>query len=102
MGARPRPSARQNTVASVGVSPPNLFFRSFPFVIAGQKARSAVFNLKAPAFHAEATLANASTGICLLQFSMDHRVKRGGDESETVACHSSGAKARRENEVAHL
>jgi hypothetical protein len=39
------------------------FFRSFPFVI-----------------HAEAALASASTGICLLHFSMDHRIKCGGDE----------------------
>jgi hypothetical protein len=30
---------------------------------------------------------------------MDHRIKSGGDESETVAWHSSGAKARRENEI---
>jgi hypothetical protein len=32
------------------------------------------------AIHAEASLANASTGICPLQLSMDHRVKRGGDD----------------------
>jgi hypothetical protein len=31
-----------------------------------------------PAIHAEVALANASTGICPLQFSMDHRVKRNG------------------------
>jgi hypothetical protein len=60
-----------------------LFFPFFPSVIAGQKARSAVFDLKAPGIHAEATLANASTGICLLDVSMDHRVKPGGDESES-------------------
>ena len=39
-------------------------------------------------------------GACLLEVSMDHRVKPGGDESEsgvTVAFHSSGAKTRREN-----
>jgi hypothetical protein len=56
-------------IASVGVSPPN-FFRSFPFVIAGLD----------PAIHAEASLANASTGICSLQLSVDHRIKSGGDE----------------------
>jgi hypothetical protein len=33
-----------------------------------------------PGAHTEATNANASTGICLLQLSMDHRVKPGGDE----------------------
>ncbi|HEY2244837.1 MAG TPA: hypothetical protein VGH47_11570 [Xanthobacteraceae bacterium] len=66
-------------------------------LIAGQKARSAVFNLKAPAIHAEALLARASTGVRARQLSMDHRVKRGGDESETVAWHSSGAQTRREN-----
>jgi hypothetical protein len=32
------------------------------------------------AIHAEASLANASTGICPLQLSMDHRIKSGGDE----------------------
>ncbi|HTE75355.1 MAG TPA: hypothetical protein VK653_01290 [Xanthobacteraceae bacterium] len=55
-------------IASVGVSPPNFSF--FPFVIAGLD----------PAIHAEVALANASTGICPLQLSMDHRVKRGGDD----------------------
>jgi len=50
--ARPCPSARQITIASVGVSPPNFSF--FPFVIAGLD----------PAIHAEVALANASTGIC--------------------------------------
>ena len=37
------------------------FFRSFPFVPF--------------VIHAEAALANASTGICLLQLSMEHRIK---------------------------
>jgi hypothetical protein len=49
-------------IASVGVSPPNLFlfrcFPSVPFVI-----------------RAEAALANASTGICLLPLGMEHRIK---------------------------
>ena len=49
-------------IASVGVLLPILFL-AFPFVI-----------------HAEAALANASTGICLLHFSMDHPIKCGGDE----------------------
>ena len=66
--------ARQKSLASVGVSPPNLFFRSFPFVIAGLDQ----------AIHAEVTLANAPTGICPLQLSMDHRIKSGGDESENA------------------
>jgi hypothetical protein len=44
-------------IASVGVSPPNLFL-SFVAVI-----------------RAEATLANASTGICLPQLGMEHRMK---------------------------
>jgi hypothetical protein len=62
--------------------------------------------------HAEATLANAPTGNCLLQLSMDHRHRRpkdavqrtamsGADESErgvTVAGHSSDAKSHREND----
>jgi hypothetical protein len=30
---------------------------------------------------------------------MDHRVKPGGDESESVAWHSSGAQPRRENDL---
>jgi hypothetical protein len=41
------------------------FFRSYPSVI-----------------HAKATLANASTGIGLLQLSMEHRIKSGGDGSK--------------------
>jgi hypothetical protein len=56
-------------------------FSSFPFVIAGLD----------PAIHAEALLANASTGICQRRSSMDHRIKSGGDDFLTVACHSSGA-----------
>ena len=50
-------------------------FRPYPFVIAGPKARSAVCK-KDPAIHAVVPLANASTGICLLQLSMDHRHRR--------------------------
>jgi hypothetical protein len=48
-------------IASVGVSPPNLFlsfFGSYPSVI-----------------RAEAALANASTGIGLLRLRMEHRMK---------------------------
>jgi hypothetical protein len=56
-----------------------------------------------PGIHAEAALANAPTGILLLQLRMDHRIKTGGDESETVAWHSSGAQAPRErNYIFHL
>jgi hypothetical protein len=77
--ARPCPSARQITIASVGVSPPNFSF--FPFVIAGQSrpkddiaslvyARQSMPKLRLrmlpPAF--------------ARQLSMDHRVKRGGDD----------------------
>jgi hypothetical protein len=54
-----------------------------------------------PRFSGLVALANASTGICLLELCMDHRINCGGDESEsgvTVACHSSGAKTRREND----
>ena len=57
-----------------------------------------------PGIHAKVPLANASTGVLARGVSMDHRIKSGGDESEsdvTVACHSSGAKKRRENDVAH-
>ncbi len=87
-GAPPCPLARHKSFASVGVSPPNLF-RSFPFVIAGLD----------PAIHAEVTLAQRfPPALCMRRFSMDHRIKSGGDESETVAWHSSGAKARCENE----
>ncbi len=80
----------RRSLASVGVSPP--FFFVLSFVIAGLD----------PAIHAEVTLANAPTGICLLQLSMDHRVKPGGDESKsgvTVAWHSSDAQPHRENEI---
>src|SRR5215472_14901507 len=89
--ARPGPKARQNTtIASVGVSPPNLF-RSFPFVIAGRRPGNPCGR------YARAALPPA---LCLLNFGMDHRIKSGGDESEssvTVAFLSSGPKTRREN-----
>jgi hypothetical protein len=42
---------------------------------------------------------SASTGAQARRFSMDHRVKPGGDESETVAWHNSGAQPRCENEI---
>ena len=41
------------------------------------------------------------TGAAWLQLSMDHRIKSGGDESESVACYSSGAKVCRENAIAY-
>jgi hypothetical protein len=84
-------------IASVGVSPPMFF----SFVLSVRHC------------HAEASLANASTGICLLELCMDHRHRRpkdavlrttmpGGDDSEsgvTVPWHSSGAQTHRENEI---
>jgi len=74
MGARPCPSARHNPYCVCRrFASEFYFFRSFPFVpfvIAGLD----------PAIHGEARLANASTGICPLQLSMDHRIKSGGDE----------------------
>jgi hypothetical protein len=42
---------------------------------------------------------SASTGVRARHFSMDHRIKSGGDESEIVAWHSSDAKSHRENEI---
>jgi hypothetical protein len=66
-----------------------------------------------PAIHAAVKhIKRFPPSVCLLELSMDHRHRRpqdavlrtampGGDESEsvvTVAWHSSGAKARRENE----
>jgi hypothetical protein len=83
--ARPARQARQKSLASVGVSPPNLFFRSFRFVI-----------------RAEAALANASTGICCCSSAWTTGSKYGGDESEsgvTVAWNSSDAQTHRENEI---
>jgi hypothetical protein len=49
-------------------------FLAFPFV-------PSVMPGLDPGIHTEATHANASTGICLLHLSMDHRIKSGGDES---------------------
>ena len=49
------------------------------------------------AIRAKAALVNASTGVCLRQQQPGAPSQIGGDESETVAWHSSGAKARREN-----
>jgi hypothetical protein len=46
------------SIASVGVSLPNFFLSFFPF--------------RHPC---EAALANASTGICMLRLSMEHRIK---------------------------
>ena len=86
MRARSCPKAWQNTHCVCRRFASDIFFRSFPFV---------PFVIRA-----EAALANASTGICLLQFSMDHRVKPGGDDLEsvvTVDSHSSGAQPRRED-----
>jgi hypothetical protein len=68
MGARPGPSARHNSHCVCRRSASDFSF--FPFVIARLD----------PAIHAEASLVNASTGICLRHVSMDHRIKSGGDE----------------------
>jgi hypothetical protein len=67
--ARPWPLPRHKSFASVGVSPPNLFFRSF-------------FRSCPSVIRAEAALANASTGICVLRLRMEHRMKIGGDGSK--------------------
>src|SRR5712691_5046810 len=69
-------------VASVGVSPPNLFLLFFPVCHCRTKSTEGRhrFARLCQAIHAEAALVNASTGICPLQSSMDHRVKRGGDD----------------------
>jgi hypothetical protein len=49
-------------------------------VIAGQKARSAVFNLKPPAIHAAVKPAKRfPPSVCLLRLSMDHRHRRPKD-----------------------
>jgi hypothetical protein len=70
-----------------------IFSFVLPFVIAGLD----------PAIHAEASLAQCfPPSPRQRHVSMDHRIMSGGDESEsgvTVALHSSGAKARRENEI---
>jgi hypothetical protein len=58
--ARLRPSsARQKSLASVGVSPPTFSFLPVLSVV----------------IRAEAKLAHACTGIGLLHFSMEHRMK---------------------------
>src|SRR5690348_8755700 len=98
--------ARQKSLASVGVSPPNLF-RSFPFVqfvIAGLD----------PAIHAEAEPAQRNppalvgvtsawtTGIGVRRTPFCERlcpVVTISESGVTVAFHNSGAKARRENEI---
>ena len=97
--------ARQKSLASVGVSPPNLF-RSFPFVqfvIAGLD----------PAIHAEAEPAQRNppalvgvtsawtTGIGVRRTPFCERqspVVTISESGVTVAFHSSGAETHRENE----
>jgi hypothetical protein len=75
-----------------------IFFRSsvLSFVIAGLD----------PAIHAEASLAQAlPPAFGRVASAWTTGSKSGGDESEsavTVAWHSSGAKARRENGIAYL
>jgi len=94
--ARPWPKPRQNTtIASVGVSPPNLF-SYFSFVL----SRSSLPDFD-PAIHAEVALVRRYHGrlaACISAWTTGS--KSGGDEPEsavTVAFNSSGAKARREN-----
>jgi hypothetical protein len=95
-------------IASVGVSPPIFsFLRSYPslpFVIAGlSRSQNGVAKLAdARRSMRKLRLHSAPTGAYARRLSMDHRVKPGGDESEsgvTVGCNYSGAEARRENEI---
>jgi len=88
------PVARQNEKLRLSAFRPRIFFfRSFPFVIARLD----------PAIHAAVKHAKRlPPSVCLLAVRMDHRIKSGGDESEsavTVACHSSDAQTHRENEI---
>ena len=72
--------ARQKSLASVGVAPPIFFLSFFPFVMPGQKARSAVFNLKAPGIHAAVKhIKRFPPSVCLRHVSMDHRHRRPQD-----------------------
>jgi hypothetical protein len=95
MEARPCPFRHGERPLRLSAFRLRIFFvRSFPFVIAGLD----------PAIHTEITLANASTGICCCSFAWTTGSMSGGDESEsgvTVACHSPGAKSRRENEITY-
>jgi hypothetical protein len=53
-----------------------------------------------PAIHAAVKHAKRlPPSVCLLAVRMDHWVKSGGDESETVAWHNSDAKTHRENGI---
>src|SRR6516225_2746351 len=102
--------ARRTTVASVGVSPPIFSFVLCFLSVRHCRAKGAKrrLQLKAPAIHAVVRhFKRFPPSVCLLELRMDHRQRRpkdavlrtamsGGDESETVAWHSSGAKARRE------
>jgi hypothetical protein len=45
----------------------------------------------------KADIAGASTGAQARRISMDHRIKFGGDESETVAWHSSAQRGAARN-----
>src|SRR5262249_50467921 len=93
---------RQKSLASVGVSLPTFAFvltRSpvFPFVMPGLD--SGIHVESTPAQRTPPALAGGSlawtTGIGVRRTPFCERL----DESETVACHGSGAAMRRENEI---
>jgi hypothetical protein len=97
--ARPGPTARQipHCVCRRSASDSFLFFfRSSRSSLPGED----------PAIHTAVKPAKRlPPSVCLPELSVDHRVKSGGDESEsgvTVAWHSSGAETHRENEIARL
>jgi len=99
-----RPLARLKSFASVGVSPPNLFLSFFPSSGRGIAVRgTASFHSPMPGIHAELTLAQRTPpALGRGSSAWTTGSKSLGDESEsglTVAWHSSGAKARRENEI---
>jgi hypothetical protein len=114
LGARQCPSGTVEEPCVCRRFASDIFSFVLSFVMPGQKARSAVFNLKAPGIHAAVKhIKRFPPSVCLRHVSMDHRHRRpldavlrtampGGDESEsavTVAFHSSDAQPYRENEI---
>src|SRR5581483_11515563 len=85
--------ARQNSTLRLSAFRLRFFLFVLSFVIAGLD----------PGIHAEASLAQRfHRRLRRLKLRMDHRIKSGGDESEsvvTVASHSSDAKSHRENGI---
>jgi len=104
--------ARQNTTCVCRRFASDIF-SFFPVRHCRAKGAKRRLQLKAPAIHAVVRhFKRFPPSVCLLELRMDHRQRRpkdavlrtamsGGDESETVAWHSSGAKARRENEFTY-